>query len=382
MYPDNIVSVGRKKAFMGKMESLRFELQATPFIEDTWHEQPLVDGSAEDGKKKVSNWSSRVEKDHFPKLVQGGSATNAVPKDITGGKAKEMLPTGLKVSFAKEDKAYEKFIDGPPLVKSGEVSIEGPFSHGPTHVKVKVDKNTVKAEKFSREALRECFGVTTMLQMLSKRLKRAIEGELSSEEGEAWEPAAELKLTLEWLELVLISSFRTGAFIQSIQVMTKDSLREETLENLYGNHETKRNLRHSHYASDNMFGPLSSDFEPYVSPSSLSHEKYKLVPKWGSAGSSPQDKGFFNRPSISSGIGQNKRGSNPHWGASNNKRGNHSGNFVKPISPQEALRTLAAYKKSRGNSNSQPQNFRGNWGRGKKPFRGPWNQTKGRGYRK
>ena len=71
MYPDNIVSVGRKKAFTGKMESLRFELQATPFIEDTWHEQPLVDGSAEDGKKKVFNWSSRVERDHFPKLVPG-----------------------------------------------------------------------------------------------------------------------------------------------------------------------------------------------------------------------------------------------------------------------------------------------------------------------
>ena len=377
MYPDNIVSVGRKKAFTNKMESLRFELQATPFIEDTWHEQPLVDGSAEEGKKKVSNWSSRVEKDHFPKLVPGGSATNAVPKDITGGKAKDMLPTGLKVSFSKEDKAYEKFIDGPPLAKSGEVSIEGPFSHGPTHVKVKVDKNTVKAEKFSREALRESFGVTTMLEMLSKRLKRAIGGELSAEEGEAWEPTAELKLTLEWLELVLISSFRTGAFIQSIQVMTKDSLREETLENLYGNPETKRNLRYSHYALDNMFGPLSADFEPYVSPSSLSHEKYKLVPKWGSAGSSSKDKGFFNRPSTSSGIGQNKRGSNPQWGASKNKRGNHSDNYVKPISPQEALR------RSRENSGRQLQNFRGNGGRGKRSFRGPWKQNaKGRGYRK
>ena len=65
-----------------------------------------------------------------------------------------MLPTGLKISFSKFDKAYEKSIDGPQLVKSGEVSIEGPFSHGPTHVKVNVDKNTVKAGKFSRKVLR------------------------------------------------------------------------------------------------------------------------------------------------------------------------------------------------------------------------------------
>ena len=89
-----------------------------------------------------------MEKDHFPKLLTGGFTINAVPKDISGGKAKDMLPTGLKVSFSKFDKAYEKFIDGPQLVKSGEVSVEGPFFHGPTHVKVNVDRNTVKAGRF------------------------------------------------------------------------------------------------------------------------------------------------------------------------------------------------------------------------------------------
>ena len=72
MYPENIVAVGRKKAFMKKLEYLRFELQATPFIEDTWHEQPVVDGSAEEGNKKLSNWNKRVERDHFPKLLAGG----------------------------------------------------------------------------------------------------------------------------------------------------------------------------------------------------------------------------------------------------------------------------------------------------------------------
>ena len=87
MYPENIVAVGRKKAFMKKLEYLRFELQATPFIEDTWHERPVVDGSVEEDKKKVSNWSSRVEKDHFSKLLTGGFTINAVPKDISGGKA-------------------------------------------------------------------------------------------------------------------------------------------------------------------------------------------------------------------------------------------------------------------------------------------------------
>ena len=177
MYPDKIVPVGRKRAFLSNMESLKFELQATPFIEDTWHEQPRVEGSSGDGGK--SNWSVRVEKDHFPRVGLSG-ATNAVPKDISGGKAKEMLPVGIRVSFAKKDKTYEKFLDGPPLVSKGEVLVQGPFAHGPAHVKVKVDKNTVKIEKFSRDALRDCFGVTTMLQMLSERLKLGMEGGLSS----------------------------------------------------------------------------------------------------------------------------------------------------------------------------------------------------------
>ena len=95
--------------------------------------------------------------------------------------------------------------------------------------------------------------------------------------------------------------------MQSIHLLSKDSLREEALGNLFGSSETKRNLLYSHYASPNIFGPLSADFEPYVSPSSMSHERYKLAPKWGSVGSSSQDKGFFNRASSSSGTGQNKR---------------------------------------------------------------------------
>ena len=53
MYPDNMVSVGKgKKVFIHKLESLRLELQATPFIENTWHEQPVVDGSVEEDKRK------------------------------------------------------------------------------------------------------------------------------------------------------------------------------------------------------------------------------------------------------------------------------------------------------------------------------------------
>ena len=140
------------------------------------------------------------------------------------------------------------------------------------------------------------------------------------------------------------------------------------MNNLFGSSETKRNLLYSHYASPNIFGPLSADFEPYVRPSSLSHESYKLVSKWGSGGSSSQDKGFLSRPSSSSGTGQNKRGSNPQWGASKNKRGKRSdirsdhNVKQKQISAQEILR-------SRENSGRQSQSFRGSRGKGRRSFR-------------
>ena len=352
------MSVDGKRAFCGPTGSLSFEIQATPYVKDTWHELPVVDSSSEEGKTEVSNWMDRAEKDGFPKIVQKGP-TNVVPKDLSGGVPKEMLPQGVRVSFAREDKAYENFLAGPTLVKDSKMLIEGPFVHGPTHIKVKADKNTVKTEKFAREALRESYGVTFMLQMLSNRLKEAMK------QGSAWDLADELKLTQEWLELVLITSFRTSAYVQSIQVLSKDSLREEALDNLVGSFETKKNLLYSHYASPKVFGPLSADFEPFVLPSSQSHKSYKLYPKGGSSGSSWQgDKGFSSgvSPSSSSDANQYKRGPNPQWGSSRNNRDEHSDNLVESISPQEALR------RSKENPGRQNQFSRGYQGRGKRPF--------------
>ena len=376
VFPENIVAIGRKKPFSKKLEYIKFELQANSFTEGTWHEQPVVEGSAKDGKEKLSNWSKRVGKGGgFPKFSTGGTPANAVPKDISGDRPKDNMPRGMKISFSKFDEAYEKFLSGPQLVKDNEVEIDGPFSDGPNFVKVNVDQNMVKAERFSREAIRDCFGVTTMLQMLLKRLEKGSNGELDKD-GDPWDPESEIKLTMEWLEIVLQSCYRTGALLQSIQVITKDSIRQETLEHLHGHKNTIKNLRYSNYAVDNIFGPLSTDFEPHVSPSNYSHYRYKLAPRYDSVSS--KDKGF-NRPSTS-GRGQNKRGSNPKWDNPMNKRGkfsnnyskNYSNNNVKEISAQEAFR------RARQNSGGQVQNFRGRGGRGRK-FRGPWNRNAKRG---
>ena len=47
------ISRQREKGFfIHKLESLRLELQATPFIENTRHEQPEVEGSVGENKRK------------------------------------------------------------------------------------------------------------------------------------------------------------------------------------------------------------------------------------------------------------------------------------------------------------------------------------------
>ena len=162
---------------------------------------------------------------------------------------------------------------------------------------------------------------------------------------------------------MLVTSFRT-AFLQSIQVLSKDSLREEALDKLAGaqsSFETKKNLRHSHYATSKVFGPLSAQFEPFVLPSSLSHKSYKLYPKSGSSGASNQkDRSWPSN--FSSGADHYKRPSNPQWDSSNYKKFRQSDNLVKSISPQEALR------RSRGNSGRQNQFFRDYQEKGKKYY--------------
>ena len=354
IFPDNICAIGGKRAYSGNTGSLSYEIQVSPHLKDTWHELPVVDNS---GESEVSNWSERAEKEGLPKLGLKGPV-NVVPKDLSGSVPKEMLPYGVRVSFSKEDKAYETFLSGPSLVKDSKMIIEGPFVQGPTSIRVKADKNVVRSEIFARHGLRESEGVTSMLELLSDRLKEV------AKRGSSEDLASELKLTHEWVDIVLLSSFRTSAYLQSIQVMTKDSLREEALDNLTGfggSLETKKNLRHSHYATPKVFGPLSAQFEQFVLPSSLTHRSYKLFPKSKASGTSNQrDRAGLSN--ISLGSDNYKRPANSQWNSPGYKKFKRSDNFVKSISAQEALKRL------RGNSGKQNQFFRDNQQKGKKHY--------------
>ena len=121
----NIVSVDGKKAFSGSTGTTNYEIQATPYIKDTWHELPMTDSSSEiSDKSELSNWMDWKER--FPKFTAKGPV-HVVPSDLSSGIPKDMLPQGVKVSFAKHDKNYENFLAGPLLVKEVRMLIDGSF---------------------------------------------------------------------------------------------------------------------------------------------------------------------------------------------------------------------------------------------------------------
>ena len=213
IYP-SIQAIDNKVAFTGSTGKTICELQAEPFIESTWHELPMAaNSSGITDDLEVSNWMEHRNK--FPTATDKGF-TDVVPADLKRGKAKCMMPHGVPVNFSEHNKNYERFLVGPALVKEGKVDIEGPYCHGPTQVRVKVDKNVVHGEKLSRFGLREGQGVSFMLKQLKDRLNEALNTETD------WDFYGELKLAAEWIELICISAFRANAFFSSIQVLLKD----------------------------------------------------------------------------------------------------------------------------------------------------------------
>ena len=88
----NIVTVDGKKTFSGSTGTSSYEIQATPYINDTWHELPMTDSSSEiSDNTEVSNWMDWKER--FPKFTSKGPV-NVVPSDLTCGIPKDMLPRG------------------------------------------------------------------------------------------------------------------------------------------------------------------------------------------------------------------------------------------------------------------------------------------------
>ena len=215
-----------------------------------------------------------------------------------------------------------------------------------------MDKSVVHGEKLSRFGLREGQGVSFMLKLLKDRLNEALDAETD------WDFYGELKLAAEWIELICISAFRANAFFSSIQVILKDLIRSETLNNLNGSEETKKQLRLSHFATPKIFGPLSAKFEPYVHPSSHSHHRYLL---FSGSRKSTRDRGgsSYDYGHNYSNYSQQKRYADSSWQTPRNKSAKLAKSKTRLVPPQEVL------NRSRGETKKFQQNFQKDRGKGK-----------------
>ena len=340
-------------AFVGSSGKSIPGLEVSIIVKDTWYEQPTASSSDSPDQEDITDWEEH--KDNMPSMGPR-FPVNIVPSDLTVTPKRNKLPFGVPVKFEKE---YEDFLSGPLLVKDNKVKVEAPYCQGPGTVSVKIDKSVNHSEKLCRSGLRDSFSVEFMLKLVIERLVEVLKDKAST-----WDFLRETKFTVKWLKLIQLNAFRTSAFFSSVQILLKGVIREEALCNLYGHpsaEETKKHLRHSHWASPKLFGPLPTVFVQYLMPSSNAQSRYLLYPepKKVSFGASSH---FYNAPKSA------KRPASANWSSSAPKVSKTSLK-TQIVSPAEALKFNNSNKSSRRNFRNAPRQ-RGS--RGSRRGRSKW----------
>ena len=358
---DCIKTFDNYMAFVGASGKSVPGLEVSIIVKDTWYEQPTAPSSSGlPDEEDISDWEDH--KDHMPSIGSKGPI-NVVPSDLKGTPRRNKLPWGVPLQFKRED---EEFLSGPLLVKDNKVKVEAPYCQGPGTVSVKVDKSINHSEKLCRTGLRESFSVEFMLKLLLDRLVEVLKAKADS-----WDFRKETKFTVKWIKLIQLNAFRTSAFLSSVQVLLKGAVREEALNNLYGHptaEETKKHLRHSHWASSKLFGPLPSQFLQYLSPHSNAQSKYLLYtePKKLSTGSANFGQSF------AAPVSYFKRQANSNWSNSVPKSAKTTITATKPqiVTPAEALSRNSSQVRGRGRFFRGSQSQRGSRGARKTRGRG------------
>ena len=152
-----------------------------------------------------------------------------------------------------------------------------------------------------------------------------------------------------------MNAFRTSAFLSSVHILLKGVIREEALSNLYGHptaEETKKHLRHSHWASPKLFGPLPSLFIQYLTPFSNVQSKYLLYtePKKFLSSAAANYGQSFTVP-----AGYYKRQANSNWSNSIPKAAKTATSKPQIVTPAEALSRNSSQGRGHG---GRGRNFR------------------------
>ena len=322
--------IPKERASVGKPYP-RVDITVT--FEDSWYDQPLKDG--EEGN--FDNWKSHKGKFPDPTGVNGSCI---VPHGKDGKKGEFLY--GIPVHFV--DPKVERFLTGPPLASRGKVSVEEPYCL-PGSVNIGVDNKLVGVERLLRHSVKSSLSAEFLVSELIDRNSRLLMSDMDID----WRD--ELLLNNKMLYLVEKCICRTTGFSTGAHINIKLMLRDLVLDKLYGNEETKENLRYSSFATDELFGPLPTGFAKNLDPHSNYRGRYILSPV-PSADSSLLSGHRTPAP---------KRASGSSWNSPLPKAAKASPKQVQLVSASEALR---GNKTKGGQSFHKGRGGRG-WGKGR-----------------
>ena len=348
-------------------------LVVNPNLKDTWYSNPIKKDEVTNISEQ-SDWS--LHKNYYPSFAQSGNPFNILPRDLSVSNARKFLmPQSPEFIFPEP---LEKFFKGPILVKNltktknsfesyGKVDLDGGQWNICSDVKIRIDRRIVDCEKLLRLAFREGCGTHQMLGLLAQRLNFNIEN------AEAWsiqDWKDEYTFILKWIELIMLPSKRCNSLVSGAQVALKSHIRDKALSNLHSSREeksTKERLRHSHFATNKVFGPLAktqAEFFAHTNPLRLEYQlDDKPIQHWNEwRAPNPQVKRSYSSPyTTPAKVSKSQRGS---------FRGAFNAPKVSLIPPSQAAQNYKAYMKNSGNQRNfqqaQFQRGRARGGRGKR----------------
>ena len=368
IFPDNIKLSSSENADGASVGYPVSKLLCEPNWEQTWYHLPVVVNEVS-GVTEQSDWKNY--KKGYPSFA-ANKPSGLLPKDPEAPDYDKSHLLSLSPELVFPPNVH-KFLKGPVLVKGlakrpnqGSYESKGKVELGSvpwskcSELDIQIDKRIVDSEKLIRESQRESLGSHQMLTLMAQRLKQDLEHpDTKNWSIDDWKQ--EISLCSKWTELAMLPTKRAFASASGAELNIKSHIRDKALDQLHGGREersTKESLRHSHYGSRNLFGPMAKEHLDHLADNNPNRESYLLDNKprsWIRQGEKAPNSQF-------------KRQNPSHYPTSNKskktQRGGSVHSRVSHISPSQAALNNAQHyfrgdQSQKGGRGGQKSKWRG-----------------------
>ena len=286
IFPNNIKLSSSENADGASVGYPVSKLLCEPNWEQTWYHLPVVVNEVS-GVSEQSDWKDY--KKGYPSF-SANKPSGLLPKDPEAPDYDKSHLLSLSPELVFPPNVH-KFLKGPVLVKGlakrpnqGSYESKGKVELGSvpwskcSELDIQIDKRIVDSEKLIRESQRESLGAHQMLSLMAHRLNQ----DLDRSNTENWsidDWRQEISLCSKWTELAMLPTKRAFATASGAELNIKSHIRDKALDQLHGGREersTKESLRHSHYGSRNLFGPMAKEHLDHLADNNPNREAYLL----------------------------------------------------------------------------------------------------------